>query len=305
MTQIHQKKIKYKDAGVDIESGDACSKIFYNASLATFKNRAGKIGEPVVMENGFSGPVFIESIKNSYIVKNSDGCGTKAEIAQRMNKHDTLAFDLLAMVCDDAVCVGAEPMVAVNSLDVRKMNPEVISELAKGIISACEASGIAMVGGETAELGKSVNGHGEHPYIWNAEVTGIVEKHKLITGDKIQKGDSIVALQSDGFRSNGLSLARKILEIKFGKDYHLGVFKNSTWGQALLEPSRIYAKTILKMHGAYGEESQVDLHSVIHITGGGIPGNLIRVLGKKNLGATVNNTFEPCEAVCGSCRSAA
>jgi len=291
------KSKTYKESGVDIELGDACSALFYNASLQTFANREGKIGVPLKSEGGFSGPLYIDDMKDSYLVKNSDGCGTKAEIAHRMGKHDTLAFDLLAMVCDDAVCIGAEPIAAVNSLDAQRLNIDVVRQLARGIIDACKEAGIAMVGGETAELGRSISGYGDSPYTWNAEVTGVVERGKLITGDKISDGDFIVAFKEKGFRSNGLSLARKILEERYGDEYHKTDFHDSSWGAALLVPSQIYTKSVLAMHGAYGKRPVVRLHGVAHITGGGIAGNLGRLIYKGGFGAKIDSPFFPCMAM--------
>ena len=126
----------------------------------------------------FTGALFISELKDVYITKNTDGCGTKARVAQLMDKHDTLAFDLLAMVCDDCVCAGAEPIAATNSLDMRSVSVEVVTALAKGLVDACAAAGVAMVGGETAELGDMVHG-GDHAYIWN-EARKVIKKEGRI-----------------------------------------------------------------------------------------------------------------------------
>ncbi|MDA1060667.1 MAG: phosphoribosylformylglycinamidine cyclo-ligase [bacterium] len=260
----------YEESGVNIDLGDKCSKIAYEAAKATFPGRRGKIGEPVLGEGGFAG---LLDMGEFYLVQNDDGVGTKIQIAEAIGKYDTLGYDLLAMVADDAICLGAEPISVSNTLDVDKVNPEKIEALMDGLKNAALEHKIVIPGGEIAELGNMVNG-----YLWNATCVAVVEKSKLITGKNIQKGDKIIGLHSVGLRSNGFSLVRHILSEKFGKDWHSEKFNDSkTWGEATLTPSKIYASTILDMHGRYGEKPKVEIKGIAHVTGGGIYGNLNRI----------------------------
>lgn len=281
----------YKEAGVDIDLGDKCSRIAYRAAMNTFKGRQGMIGEPVKDEGGFSGML---DMGDFYLVQNDDGVGTKIQIAEAIGKYDTLGYDLLAMVVDDAICVGAEPISVSNTLDVNKVNEEKIAGLMAGLEKACLEHKIVIPGGEIAELGNAVNG-----YLWNATVVGVVEKHKLINGSNIQAGDKIIGLKSDGFRSNGFSLVRHILKGKFGENWPNEKYdENQTWGEITLIPSKIYCSAIMDLHGRYGEEAKAELKSVVHVTGGGIQGNLERVMKyHPHLKADLHNLPEPHEVM--------
>ena len=216
-----------------------------------------------------------------------DGVGTKMEVAERMRKFDTLGTDLLAMVADDAVCLGAEVVAITNTLDTPKVSKKNTGELLKGLAKSCEKEKIAIAGGEIAEVGKAVNG-----MVWNATAIGVVEKKKIILGDKIRAGDAVIALKENGLRSNGFSLARKILEDKFGENYHRKLFGTKKWGELLLTPSRIYHDGILELVGRFGKQRKVEVHGICHITGGGITGNLPRIL-PKTLGARLTNLWKP------------
>lgn len=282
----------YEEAGVNIPLGDKCSEIAYKTCKDTYKNRKDKFGEPEEFEGGFSGPIKInQSLKGSYLVKNSDGVGSKALIAQRLGKHNTVAFDLIAMNADDAVSIGAEPFVATNSLDIKEMDVNVVEGLMAGLKGACKKAKIAMVGGEIAELGEQVEGH-DKPYIWNADMLGVLEKEKLIDGRDISPGDKIIALKSNGIRSNGLTLARKICRDNLGKDWHNVSFDSKlSWGEVLLKPSKICCSPLLDILGRYQQERKAEVKGIAHITGGGIS-NLKRVL-PSGLGAKLSDLFEP------------
>jgi phosphoribosylformylglycinamidine cyclo-ligase len=267
----------YEEAGVNIDLGDKCSAIAYEAAKKTFAGRKGMIGEPLVDEGGFAGAL---DMGDYYLVQGDDGIGTKMLIAEKINKYDTMGYDLIAMVADDAVCIGAETFSITNTLDVDKVDEKKVESLMTGLQKAALEHKIVIPGGEIGELGEMVNG-----YVWNATATGILEKSKLITGKNIQSGDKIIGLSSDGFRSNGFSLIRFILKEKFGPDWHNEKYDDTqTWGQAVLTPSKIYSSAILDMHGRYKEPSKVELKGIAHVTGGGIPGNINRVLKKSGLG---------------------
>jgi len=276
----------YKDAGVDIEKGDKCSAIAYQAAKNTFIGRKGMIGEPVIDEGGFSGAL---DMGDYFLVQNDDGIGTKMLIAEKINKLDTMGTDLIAMVADDAVCIGAETISITNTLDVNKVDEEKITALMSGLETTALKHKIVIPGGEIAELGEMVNG-----YVWNATAVGIVAKDRIINGKNIKEGDHILGLKSAGFRSNGFSLVRHILKEKFGSDwYHEKYDAAMTWGEAVLAPSKIYTSLVLDLHGRYKEDSKAVLKGVAHITGGGIPGNINRVLKASGLGADIKNLPEP------------
>jgi phosphoribosylformylglycinamidine cyclo-ligase len=280
----------YKDSGVDINAGDESSKIAYEAAKETFISRKGMIGEPVIIEGGFSGAM---DFGDFYLVQNDDGIGTKVAVAGLVGKYDTLGYDLVAMVADDAVCVGAEVVSVSNTIDVAKVEKNVIKDMMKGLKSACREQKIVVPGGEIAELGTMVNG-----YIWNATAVGIVEKNKFIMGDRVMAGDKIIGLKSNVFRSNGLTLVRHILNDRYGENWHREPFNDKeTWGRIILEPTIIYHNAVLELIGRYKEQPKVDVKALAHITGGGLPGNISRIVRHNNLGARLDNLPEPHEAV--------
>lgn len=282
---IESNMTTYKQSGVDMELGDLCSAIAYAAAKKTFANRKGKIGEPAIMEGGFSGAMDFGEF---YIVQNDDGVGTKIQVATLMNKYDTLGFDLVAMVVDDGICLGAEMISVSNTIDCNALDPHTITELMKGLEAAARVAGIVVPGGEIAELGEEVKG-----YIWNATAVGIVKKDRMFTGEKVRVGDSLVGLYNPGFRSNGFTLVRRALEEKLGKEWHQKPFAGTTYGDAVLVPSPIYCSAITAITGGYKDASQAPIHGLAHITGGGIPGNLPRMFGKQKLGAELTNLFAP------------
>ena len=225
----------YKQAGVDISLGDKCSAIAYSAAKSTFSARKGLIGKPVILEGGFSGAL---DFGNFYLVQNCDGVGSKIQIADALRKYDTLGYDLLAMVADDAICVGAETVSITNTIDTSKVSAKVIEGLMKGLKKACKEQKVVIPGGEIAELPDMMKGNS-----WNATALGIVEKKKFITGKNVKPGDKIIGLGSRGFRSNGFSLIRHILKKKFGTNWaKRKMTGKKSWGEAALTPSLIYSK---------------------------------------------------------------
>lgn len=279
---------KYDQAGVNIELGDKCSSIAYSKAKATFAGRKNMIGQPLLDDGGFTGAL---DMGDYYLVQNDDGVGTKLMIAEAMEKYDTMGYDLLCMVVDDAVCVGAEPISVSNTIDVDKIDEKKITALMDSLKNAALKHKVVVPGGEIAELGPLCNG-----YIWNATCVGIVEKHKLITTENVKTGDKIIGLRSEGFRSNGFTLIRYILKEKFGEKWFFEKFDDEkSWGEAVLTPSKIYCSAIMDMHGRYKQKSKVELKGVAHITGGGITGNLPRILKKTGLGAVLDNLPEPHE----------
>ncbi|MBU2523794.1 phosphoribosylformylglycinamidine cyclo-ligase [Patescibacteria group bacterium] len=280
----------YEEAGVNIAKGDSASKSAYAAAKATFSSRQGVIGSPVVLEGGFTG---LLDFGDFYVVQNNDGIGTKTEIARAIKKYDTIGYDLLAMVADDAVCVGSEVVSISNTFDVDKVNEEEIIPAMEGLKNACIEQKIVIPGGEIAELGSMSNG-----LIWNSTCVGVLEKDKFIDGSKIKAGDKVIGLKSQGFRSNGFSLVRHILKNNLGDNWYNEIFEaGKTWGEVTLTPALIYHNSILKITGRFKEQRKIDVHGIVHVTGGGIGNNLKRILKNKNLGANLTDMFAPHSAM--------
>ncbi len=278
----------YEESGVNISLGDKCSSLAYQAAKNTFVGRQGMFASPVVDDGGFSGAL---DMGDYYLMINSDGVGTKIMVAEMINNFTTLGYDLLAMVVDDAVCTGAETVSITNTIDVNQLEEEKIKQMMTGLERACLENKVVIAGGEIAELGKTLNG-----YSWNSTAVGVVEKDRMIKANSLKPGDKIIGLNSDGFRSNGFSLIRYILTQKYAARWAQEKYDSQyTWGEKVLTPSRIYSNLILKMHGRYQEKPQVNLKAVAHITGGGIAGNIERVLKKSSVGAQLNNLIPPHE----------
>jgi phosphoribosylformylglycinamidine cyclo-ligase len=210
-----------------------------------------------------------------------DGVGTKVEVSERLNDHSVVAHDLFAMVCDDAVVRGAEPVAIGSILDVKQLNDDYetrrsISQLAQGYISAAEAAGVVVVNGEVAELGSRINGYpGTLNYNWGAAILWFAHKQRLLTGLEMQAGDSLVGFAEHGFRSNGITDVRNAMEENYGKKtWHNVVIPSLgelSLGLQVQKPSTIYSKVITELTGGYDieKEPKAKITGVAHITGGG------------------------------------
>ncbi|HLD63740.1 MAG TPA: AIR synthase-related protein [Candidatus Peribacteraceae bacterium] len=276
----------YKDAGVDTAAGDAASKAAYARAAVTFPSRAGMIGAPVEEADGYAG---LLDMGDFYMVQTTDGTGTKMDIAARMGRYDSLGYDLLAMVADDAVCTGAEVISVSNCIDVPKVDPKMIDTLLGGLAKACQAQRIVIPAGEIAEVPGTV----AHA-VWSATAVGVVAKDRVMDVDLMQPGDVVLAIREHGARCNGFSLIRKILTDAVGNDWQKKKTANGkNWGEAVLTPSVVYHDAVLRLLGRYGEKRPVNVRGIAHITGGGIPSKFRRILKKKNLGAELTDLWEP------------
>ena len=257
--------ISYASAGVDIEAGDR--------AVELFKPLARKASRPEV-RGGLGGFAGLFALRGGYreplLAASTDGVGTKLAVAQAMDKHDTVGLDLVAMVVDDLVVCGAEPLFLQDYIAVGRTVPERVSAIVSGIAQGCVIAGCALLGGETAE----------HPglmepdhYDISATGVGVVEADDLLGPERVRPGDVVIAMGASGLHSNGYSLARKVLlEIdRMNLAGHVEEF-GRTLGEELLEPTRIYAKDCL----ALAAETQV--RTFCHVTGGGLAGNLERVI---------------------------
>jgi len=290
--------MNYKEAGVDNDLKAQCSKLFYEAAKKTWFNRKKKFGEITACQDAFTGGRgFLLKNDSNYISGlASDGIGTKQVIAQRYSTftgdftcHQDIMKDLFAMPADDCPMKGAEPILLNWTINFNKPNLECTRALAKGSVIAAAEAGVAIFSGETAELGDIVGGYGDVRYLADATVFWVAQKDYLLDPKDIEVGDSIVALKEDGFRSNGLTLVRKIAEQAYGDKWHEKEVNGENLAKMALVPSRIYAKAVVQMYGM--------IWSVAHITGGGIPEKLKRAMAGSNLGASLTNLYEPSKAI--------
>lgn len=255
--------LSYKDAGVDIDAG--------NALVGRIKGVVKKTRRPEVM-GGLGGFGALCALPQKYrepvLVSGTDGVGTKLRLAMDLKRHDTIGIDLVAMCVNDLVVQGAEPLFFLDYYATGKLDVDTASAVISGIAEGCLQSGCSLVGGETAEMPGMY--HGED-YDVAGFCVGVVEKSEIIDGSKVSDGDVLIALGSSGPHSNGYSLVRKILEVS-GCDPQTTELDGKPLADHLLAPTRIYVKSVLKLI------EKVDVHAIAHLTGGGFWENIPRVL---------------------------
>ena len=300
---------------VNIELGDDVSKMLYEASKLTHQNRPGFLVE---LHESFSGfraipGSVLKDVDNLYLNLGFDGVGTKVEVAERMDDHSVVAHDLFAMVCDDAVVRGAEPVAIGSILDVRQLgNPDdaeslehtrnAVRQLSQGYVDAAKLAGVVVVNGEVAELGDRVGGYDglEHNfnYNWGASILWIAHKERVLTGHQVQAGDTLVGLAEHGFRSNGITDVRKAMLEHYGTDWQHQIVPELgklSLGKLVQRPSIIYSKFVTSLIGGFDiqQEPKAPISGVSHITGGGQPSKLGRMLEPSGLGATIDTPIAP------------
>lgn len=258
----------YQSAGVDVEAGREFVNQIRNLVQGTF--RPGVIGGL----GGFSGCFEIpQGFQNPVLVSGTDGVGTKLKIAQALNKHDTVGIDLVAMCVNDVLTSGAEPLFFLDYVACGKLDKEQLTSVVSGIASGCKIANCALLGGETAEM-PGFYQPGE--YDLAGFCVGVVEKSQLLDGSQVELGDVAIALPSTGVHSNGFSLVRKIVNDKgFSWIDSPKCFDGKSLGEIFLNPTQIYVTPILA-----ARKAGIDIHAMAHITGGGLPENLPRCLGK-------------------------
>ena len=275
--------ITYASAGVDVEAGDKAVELM-KASVrrATRPEVLGGLG-------GFAGMFDASAIarmNHPVLATSTDGVGTKVAIAQALDRHDTIGFDLVGMVVDDIVVCGAEPLFMTDYIATGKVVPERIAAIVSGIAAACEQARVALVGGETAE----------HPGLLEPDeydvagaATGVVEYADVLGPDRVLAGDVVLALGSSGLHSNGYSLVRKVIGAAgWQLDRHVEEF-GQTVGEELLTPTRVYSADLLDLVRTDG----VDVHALSHVTGGGLVANLARVLPPSVFARLDRSTWTP------------
>lgn len=258
--------ITYADSGVDIDAGEAAVERIKGAAKRTMiPGVLGGIG-------GFGGLFSIKDaapdLEDPVLVSGTDGVGTKLLVAIESGRHDTIGQDLVAMCVNDILTLGARPLFFLDYFATGKLHPDQMAEVVTSIARACEESGCALVGGETAELpGMYHQGH----YDLGGFCVGVVDRSKIIDGTKTAAGDVVIGLASSGVHSNGLSLARRVIQDRMGLAIDAPVVDGATVADTLLTPTRLYVRSILHLL-----QTGVDVHAMAHITGGGIVGNLAR-----------------------------
>ncbi|MDX1466249.1 MAG: phosphoribosylformylglycinamidine cyclo-ligase, partial [Halomonas sp.] len=265
--------LSYKDAGVDIDAG--------NALVDRIKGVAKRTTRPEVM-GGLGGFGALCELPKGYqepvLVSGTDGVGTKLRLAMDIGRHDTIGIDLVAMCVNDLVVAGAEPLLFLDYYATGKLDVDIAADVVTGIGEGCEQAGCALVGGETAEMPGMYEGS---DYDLAGFCVGVVEKSEILDGSKVGEGDVLLGLASSGPHSNGYSLIRKILEVS-GAALDTAVDGKSL-GEALLAPTRIYVKPLLSLI----KETDIPVHALSHITGGGLTENIPRVL-PETLGARID-----------------
>jgi phosphoribosylformylglycinamidine cyclo-ligase len=256
----------YRAAGVDIEAGDR--------AVELMRSRASRARRPEVVGDigGFAGlfALDVARYRQPLLASSTDGVGTKLAVAQAMDKHDTVGLDLVAMVVDDLVVCGAEPLFLLDYIACGQVVPERLADIVGGVAEGCRIAGCALIGGETAEHPGLMEAH---EYDLAGTGVGIVETDALLGQARVRAGDAVLALGASGLHSNGYSLARHVLlrMSRLPLDAHLDELGRSL-GEELLEPTRIYAQDCL------AAAQEADVHAFAHVTGGGLAGNLARVV---------------------------
>jgi len=273
MTDQNKPSLSYKDAGVDIDAGNALVERIKGTVKATRRPEViGGIG-------GFGALCRIpEGYKKPVLVSGTDGVGTKLKLAMDLDRHDTIGIDLVAMCVNDLIVLGAEPLYFLDYYATGKLSVDIASRVVAGIGEGCKQSNCALVGGETAEMPGMYQGE---DYDLAGFCTGVVEEDNILDGTKVAAGDAVIGLPSSGPHSNGYSLVRKVLEVSNADTNSM--LGNETLADALMAPTKIYVKSVLELL-----KTQT-IHAISHITGGGFWENLPRVL-PEHLGISIDPT---------------
>ena len=269
----------YKEAGVDVTAGYKSVELMKKYVQSTYT-------KGVESDLGGFGGLFapdIKDMKQPILVSGADGVGTKLKLAFLMDKHDTIGQDCVAMCVNDIICCGAKPLFFLDYMSLWKNIPEMVATIVKGVTDGCKLAGCALVGGETAEMPGL---YAENEYDLAGFSVGIVDKEKMINPETIEVGDVVIGLASSGVHSNGFSLVRKIFNVN---EENLKEYKEElgmTLGEALLTPTKIYVKPVLKLL------EEVKLKGISHITGGGFYENMPRMLNEKVALKINKNSYE-------------
>lgn len=282
------KYLSYEQSGVSIDANDLMVEQIWSAVAGTFGPRVieSKGGFAGMFRLDYDEKLFKRNYKNPVLVACTDGVGSKVQLAAQIKKYDTVGIDLVAMSVNDMLVGGAEPLFFLDYIAVNKLIPEMVAELVKGVAAGCRQADCALIGGETAEMPDT---YAKNDFDMAGFAVGVLERNKIITGENVRHGDVILGLASSGLHSNGYTLARNICFKQAGLKMtdtpdKLG---GSTLAEAILEPTRIYVRPIIKLLSQYKVKHVV--HGMAHITGGGLVGNIPRVL-PKNCDAVIKKS---------------
>jgi len=285
------KFISYEQSGVSVEAGDRMVEQIQSSMAGTFGPRV------MDLPGGFAGlfrldydeRLFKKNYRNPVLAACSDGVGSKVQLAAMIRKYDTVGIDLVAMNVNDMLTLGAEPLFFLDYLAVNKLEPEAVAEMVKGVAAGCRMADCALLGGETAEMPDTYK---KNDFDMAGFAVGVVERKRIITGRSIRKGDVILGLASSGLHSNGYTLVRNICfkanNLKMND--RIDELDGAQLGEVLLEPTRIYVRAIVKLLSSYKVKKIV--HGMAHITGGGLAGNIERIL-PRSCDAAINKMSWP------------
>ena len=273
-------ELSYKKSGVDIDEGERFVRLISPIAKKTFRPE-------VLTDIGLFSALFklnLTKYKEPVLVSGTDGVGTKLKIAFMMDKHDTVGIDLVAMCVNDILTTGAEPLFFLDYFATAKLHADKASKIIEGIVKGCEEAGCSLIGGETAEM---PGFYQEGEYDISGFSVGVVDQEKIINGSSIREGDVIIGLASNGLHSNGYSLIRKLFFDKKKMNVETYVPELGVkLGDELLKPTRIYVKAFMAL------KDSLEIKGMAHITGGGIPGNLLRIL-PEGICANIRNNSWP------------
>ena len=271
------KYVTYEQAGVNIEANDVMVDSIQSSLTSTYGPRVIDVpwGFAGLFRLDYDEKLFKKNYRNPVLVACTDGVGSKVQVAAKAKRFDTVGIDLVAMSVNDMLVMGAEPLFFLDYVALHKLEPALVAQMVKGVAAGCRQADCALLGGETAEMPDTYR---KGDFDMAGFAVGVVEKDRIITGKKVRPGDVILGLGSTGLHSNGYALARAICfkRNKFKLTDVLDELDGSTLGDALLAPTRIYVRSILKLIAQYRTKRVV--HAMAHITGNGLPGNIPRVL---------------------------
>ncbi len=271
------KPMTYKEAGVDIDAGDAMVKLIRPLVERTYSPRVMDLygGFAGAFRLDYNEKLFKRNYSEPVLVGCTDGVGTKLKVAFAMNKLDTVGIDLVAMNVNDLICCGAEPLFFLDYIGTGKLTPERMAEIIKGISEGCVQAACALLGGETAEMRDFYK---PKEFDLAGFAVGVAERQRMMDPRHVKVGDIVIALASDGLHSNGFGLARRVLleRARFKLTDRPPELEGASIGEEMLRPTRIYVKPVLQVLRSYRVKRVVK--SMAHITGGGLPGNLPRAL---------------------------
>src|SRR3989338_7252006 len=295
--------ISYSSVGVDVGIEREASKILYEASRKTWDNRKGKAGEIISLQDGFSGVRYMkgDGLKGLVIGMCMDGTGRKPEEVERYGNYSDIMYDLFEMLAGDAVRYCAMPIWACIGLKVKTLGNksknylDFVKNIGKGYVEAAEAEEMAIVTGEVAQMTTRLSGYGEFNFDLMGTGLWVAREDRLLDGTKLQPGDFLVGLAESGMRVNGMSLFYAAMQKAHGDEWHNFTLGNTTLGQLASKPSTVYTRALVDMFGGYDAEPKARITGIAHITGGGAPEKVARMLESTNLGAVLDQPLDPPE----------